>query len=435
MIAIYSPYNSKRLDYILSHIFKTALNIDYKHTTSKSSYMDLDGIKLNYSHEPICKGELLLKPSGTLLEETGLQVFEPEVMKDKPCPYIFASAGGSVYYFDIFAAAFYMLSRYEEYLPFIKDMHGRFQAESSMAYRHGFLHKPVVDIWINDFRVFLEKFFNKEIPEHSKYHFTPTIDIDVAYAYKSKGVYRNIFGYLRSFLGGQWDELSERLRVNLGKAKDPYDTFDDILECHQKYGLKTIFFVLVGDYSTYDKNAPYKDNKFRQLIRHLSDYADIGIHPSYTVEEFPKRLSEEIKRLSDIIRKDITISRHHYLKNMLPGAYRSLTANGIKEDYTMGFPSQVGFRAATSKPFYFFDLDANASTSLKVNPISIMDGTLKDYLKKEPAEAQAIIENTIEEVKNVKGHFISLFHNQSLNNRGEWKNWLGVYEEMLKKAL
>ncbi len=435
MIVIYSPYSSSRLDYILTHIFELALNIEYRHTSCKADYTASTEAKLNYSHQAICKGEFLLKPSGSLLEETGLQVFEPEVMKDKPCPYIFATASASDYYFDIFSAAFYMLSRYEEYLPFIKDKHGRFQAESSLAYRHGFLHKPVVDIWINDFRICLKKFLKKELPDNSKYKFIPTIDIDVAYAYKSKGVYRNIFGYLRSFFAWQWGEVAERLRVNFGKSKDPYDTFDNILALHQKHGLKTIFFVLVGDYSTYDKNAPYKDNNFRQLLRHLSDYATIGIHPSYAVEEFPDRMEEEIKRLSDIIRKDITISRHHYLKNTLPGAYRQLTANGIKEDYTMGFPSQIGFRGATTKPFYFFDLDADTITPLKVNSISIMDGTLKDYLNKEPAEAQAIIENTIDEVKSVNGDFISLFHNQTLNNRGEWKDWLRVYEKMLKKAL
>ena len=50
--------------------------------------------------------------------------------------------------FDPFAATFYMLSRYEEYLPYKKDRFSRFPASESLAFKNNFLKKPVVDKWI-----------------------------------------------------------------------------------------------------------------------------------------------------------------------------------------------------------------------------------------------------------------------------------------------
>jgi hypothetical protein len=41
--------------------------------------------------------------------------------------------------FDPLAATFYLVSRYEEYLPFIPDEHGRFPAKQSFAFSNGFL--------------------------------------------------------------------------------------------------------------------------------------------------------------------------------------------------------------------------------------------------------------------------------------------------------
>ena len=41
-------------------------------------------------------------------------------------------------FFDVFSASFYLVSRYEEYLPYVKDMYERFQAENSLAYKHNF---------------------------------------------------------------------------------------------------------------------------------------------------------------------------------------------------------------------------------------------------------------------------------------------------------
>ena len=53
--------------------------------------------------------------------------------------------------------SFFLLSRYEEYLPHSKDQYGLYAHENSIAYKEGFLHQPLINIWLEDFRKLLEK--------------------------------------------------------------------------------------------------------------------------------------------------------------------------------------------------------------------------------------------------------------------------------------
>jgi len=46
---------------------------------------------------------------------------------------------------DIFASAYFMLTRWEECISSDKDEHHRFPASASLAYKHNFLHRPIVN--------------------------------------------------------------------------------------------------------------------------------------------------------------------------------------------------------------------------------------------------------------------------------------------------
>ncbi len=112
--------------------------------------------------------------------------------------------------------------------------------------------------------------------------------------------------------------------------------------------------------------------------------------------------------------------------------YNRLLASSIKNDYSMGFASQPGFRSGTSNSYYFYDINSELETNLRIHPFMIMDVTLKDYLKLEPRESFSIIKKIINEVKIVNGTFISIWHNQSLYFDDEWSGWDLIYENMLK---
>ncbi|MBL0343579.1 MAG: polysaccharide deacetylase family protein [Bacteroidetes bacterium] len=267
-----------------------------------------------------------------------------------------------------------------------------------------------------------------------KYRFISTIDIDNAWAYLEKGFMRTTGAYARAIFSFNLNEIVERTRVLLGMEKDPYDTYELQFELQRKFKFKSIYFFLLGEYGLNDKNVPIDSRKFRSLIKSIADYAEAGIHPSYGSNKNPSRLKKELNELSKILKREVTKSRQHFLVLKLPETYRRLIELDITDDYTMGYALQVGFRASICSPYYFYDLDNEQITSLKIHPFAVMDATLKYYMKIDPAAAMNHILPLIDEVRKVNGDFVSLWHNESLSENKIWEGWRKVYEDMLAAA-
>lgn len=410
------------------------MGLDYIFTTNIEEFNKCNTAKLAYTNSPL-HNELFLC-SKDILFESDIRHQELQFVDflEIPCPYP-VYHDKSILPFDMFAASFLFISRYEEYLPHKKDHHRRFVAKESLAFQKGFLHKPVINIWAKKLHQILRNKF-PELPKYKgKYKYTPTYDIDIAWSFKNKGLTRNLGGLMRDILHFNWNQVKLRVQVLNDKAKDPYDTYHIQHRWTRKYHLKPIYFILFGELGPFDKSISSLNSNFQNLIKDLRDHARIGIHPSYASNDNTKLLKSEIKDLSETVHVDITSSRQHFLKLNLPTTYRNLINLGIKHDYTMGFASQVGFRAGICNSFFFYDLDLETETKLRVHPFAVMDGTLKDYLKVDTESAKNIIDQLLEEVKSVDGHFISLWHNESLNDQEKWKGWLEVYEHLLKEAI
>ncbi|MEA3505205.1 MAG: polysaccharide deacetylase family protein, partial [Bacteroidota bacterium] len=313
-----------------------------------------------------------------------------------------------------------------------KDTHGRFNAHESIAYKNGFLDKPVVNIWAYKIRDILIKRYPDMPFKKRDFTFTPTYDIDLAFSYRGKGFLRSIGGYLKSLSQGNFKDILQRTQVLWGFKSDPYNTFLYQINLHKRFNLTPLYFVLYAQYGQYDKNTPIKNRRFQILIKHLADYADVGIHPSYASNNNYEVLKNEIKNLSLTLNREITFSRQHYLKLAIPSTYRNLINLDIHNDYTMGFAAEPGFRAGTCDSYKFYDLDLELSTNLRIHPFTLMEGSLKDYKNINPKEAFPHIKKLVDAVKEVDGTLITLWHNHSLNddiNEGRWKK---PYEEMIE---
>lgn len=430
MILVYSHKLTQRLKYVFNVIFKDILKTELTFTSNIEEFEDSDLPKINYSTQKLNSG--LYFQSSQFLFETGIkeQNITINTYKDYPC--FFSVGKDSTFPFDVFAASFYLVSRYEEYLPQIRDHHDRFTAKESLAFQNGFLKIPLVNIWANYIGSSISVSFpDLKFPE-LKFKYTSSIDIDNAFAYKHKGFLRIVGGLLKSFLKG--NDFKERLNVLLKNEHDPYDTFTYQFEIHKKHNVKPIYFFLLGDYALNDKNIPVKNKSFQSLIKSISDYYKVGIHPSYSSNNDVNILTKEINRLQSITHRNINKSRQHFLKLSLPYTYRNLIDNDITHDYTMGYSGQVGFRASICSPYKFYDLDNESPTDLTIHPFAVMEATYKYYLEKKPEEALKDILELMNSVKNVNGTFISVWHNESLSNNGIWNGWRMVYEEMLKEG-
>ncbi len=426
---IYIPKITNRIKYIFHLIFNNLLKIDYDLTEDLVFFKDYKGPKLNYSKKQL-DDEYFIKAYG-LLTEKGIS--NQEIIFDywNKLP-IFFSVKDSVLPFDIFSASFYLVSRYEEYLPHIKDKYDRFDAKESIAYKNNFLHRPLINLWVVEFKNILKmKFSSLEFPQN-KFSYKSTIDVDNAYYFLEKGFVRTIASFVRSAFNLDKYAIEEQKNILLGKSADPYDTFEEQLRINQKYNVDVVYFVLLADYGINDKNCSVNSRKFQLLIKHLADHAEIGIHPSYASNESFNILEIEKNRLENIIKKEVKLSRQHFLKLDIPKTYRNLLELSITDDYTMGYASHLGFRASICTPFYFYDLELESSTIMKVHPFSVMDATLKYYLNLEPEEALENIHKIVDEIKNVNGHFISLWHNETWSNYKDWSGWSYLYEQMLK---
>ena len=105
---------------------------------------------------------------------------------------------------------------------------------------------------------------------------------------------------------------------------------------------------------------------------------------------------------------------------------------GIKEDHSMGYATQTGFRAGICSPFNFYDLSREEETTLTVFPFSIMDFTLCEVMKLSTGEAITKIISVIDEIKKANGTFISVWHDRTFSNKGIYSGWNTVYEQMLE---
>jgi len=413
-------------------LLKELLGLSYRITKDEQEFLLHQGAKFSYAEKPVDTEPFFYATS--LLFERGIKPQEISVFDWEGSKAFFATHPRYLMPFDPFAAAFYLVTRYEEYLPHTRDQYDRFDARQSLAYRKGFLQEPVVNRWAQRIGELLKQQYPALAVRHSTYRYVSTIDIDNAWAYREKGIFRSVGAMLRSLLQLNLNGLTERLAVVFGQKKDPYDTYSELETIREKYNLSCIYFFLLGDYGQYDKNVSASRRKVQSLIKSIADYNQCGIHPSYQSNEEPHRIALEQRRLSKVVRRDVTHSRQHFLKLKFPETYRQLLACDITDDYTMGYAQEIGFRAGICTSFNFYDLGAEQETSLRIHPFAVMDATLRNYMLLKPDEVIGRVAPLIRATKAVGGTFMSLWHNESLSDMHPWEGWKSTYEDIVKAA-
>lgn len=431
MVTIYAPRESVRLVYIVSHLFQNILGTDYEFVDEKEVFLKRKGACINYSDTDLNKGIRILPHS--LLYEKGVmtQLVQTGVWKGLPC--FFLQPEGDIP-FDIFAASFYLLTRYEEYDYTDYDSHGRYPPEASLACKEKFLEIPLVDRWIQALKDVLTDGSNNLDCIPRQFRIVSTFDIDHPYLYLNKGVLKNLSGGIKDILGGNRKALSVRFRTLLHFRSDPFfDAFKNIVAIYRDLGRDFFAFIHVGKYGKFDRRTIYPHRRFYSYIRSLYDVR-FGIHPSYRASFDSELIRDEKKRLEKILGYQIKRSRQHFLRMRLPDTYRSLNAMQIEEDFTMTYASVPGFRASTAIPFHFFDLETDRITALLIRPTIVMDATFIGYLNASSEEALEKYKHLMDESYKSSGDFIMLWHNSNLTNPDK-NEWFRVFEEVLKRGI
>ena len=433
MLLVYSASNGPRLQYIINFFSQELFDSPIRITTSEREYLKFDGPKLNYSLRDLYADEFVIYPV-PLLFETGIREQKINCF-DYSYSKAFFETGGDIP-FDIFAATFYLLTRYEEYLPHEKDEYGRFSHTSSLAFRAGFMHIPVVNMWIQEFKAALNIHFPELQFKGRHFENVITYDIDIAYSYLCKGWIRNIGGTLRSLWKGEWSLILERWRVLSGLRKDPYDCYEWLDALHLYCRLKPYYFFLVPkNNSTYDKNVSTSSKRFQELVEYYCATYNVGIHPSWQSGDDHSLLKEELEWLEVVGGKDIIASRQHYIRFTLPDTYQRLVAAGIRKDFSMGYGTVNGFRASVCTYFKWYDLEKDHATPLIVYPFCFMDANSYYEEKHTPSQAFDELMLYYNAVKRVNGMLITIWHNSLLGTDRNTAGWSRMFEIFMKEMV
>jgi hypothetical protein len=432
MILVYCRHITERHRFIFGFILEDILGMNCNFTSDVQEFLNYSGIRFSYGPEPAGIG--LHFGSHGILDETGVREQDTAAFRWEGLPMFFPVGHPSALPFDPYAIAFYLVTRYEEYLPFKADGHGRFPATASIAHREGFLDLPLVDILAEQVKILIRIHFPKAQFPLRPFRFIPTFDIDIAFAHLGKGFPRAAAAWVKLLITLQLGEISERIKTISGKMTDPYDNFAWQQEITALYGLGPKYFVLLGDFGEFDRNTSFRNRRFQKLIHCLSKYADLGLHPSYKSYMKVDLFMKEKTRLEEIIGKPVNSSRFHFLRLKFPESFRILDKAGITNDYSMGYSNFNGFRASTCTPFYFYDLGKEEKTDLLLHPFIFMDSAMIDHLDYSPGQAVSEAGKLVRRVTESGGEAIGIWHNYALSDKNQYAGWKKAFEMILKET-
>ena len=325
---------------------------------------------------------------------------------------------------DVVATLFFMLSRWEEAIdggPL--DPHGRWPAERALAFRHGFLHRPVVNEYVETVWAMLEHLGIEQPRRTRRFELVPTHDIDLIYYGRVRSL-----GYaaLRARTGSA---VAHAARALFARGS-PYDTFDWLMDLSESVGVRSRFNLIGGGTSrTYDIGRyTLADPPLRGIVRHILDRGHIlGFHPSYSSHLDAGQWAAERRAIEDAFGVSLTEGRQHYLRFRVPDTWRLWDDAGMELDSTAGYADAEGFRCGTGDAFTTFDVRRRGAMRLKELPLILMEGTLAGYRKLSAEVSQDLFRGYLDRAARYRMPLTILFHNNSFDEV-RWPGWRKTYE-------
>jgi uncharacterized protein YktA (UPF0223 family) len=421
MVLIFTPKTSRRLQYIVDFIFNEVFNEAVKITINTAEFEAFDGLKICYSQQA--------QPNAFYIGATSL-LFEANITPQQIACFSWQNTKAFFktnchFGFDVFAASFYLITRYEEYLPHQTNAYGQYQHQQSTAFKNNFLQLPIINIWC--------QVLAQQLQQQGKYfsytpnNFTPqfTFDVDNAFAFKHKSITQTIGGFFKN-------PSMYRLLVLLGLKNDPYNVYNYLHQLHQQHNIKPVYFWLVAQQNLgNDKNIlPTKKAMWQLIKKHAKTY-NIGLHPSIQSNTNITILLAEKEVLEELAEMPIINSRQHFLQLQWPQTYQNLIMHNFEADYSMGYGTINGFRASVAQPFYWFNLVNDESTNLRVHPFCFMDANAFYEEKLTQTQALESYKTFATICQQVNGQMCSLWHNEFISNYNLFAGWHQVYEQAI----
>lgn len=331
---------------------------------------------------------------------------------------------------DLFAAAFFMLSRAEESPADTLDKHGRFPAQKSLAFKAGFLHRPVTNEWADLLWEMLVRLGWNQARKKRQFQLSISCDVDHPRLWwKPSDRLRTLGGAIlkrRSL-----KEAMYFARHYLPRKNDPYDVFDAWMDMFERNGHVAQFNFMGKRPISSDCWYPLEHPFLRNLMKKIAERGHrIGFHPSYEAFEDPEAFARELASLQAVSPLEITSGRQHYLRFKAPQTWKVWEDAALLSNSSLGYPEAEGFRCGICHDFPVFDSIERKMLNLREQPLVAMDVTLAQYRAYSPEQASERLMQLRREVEKHGGDFSLLWHNSSWNTPF-WEDWKAVFIEQI----
>jgi len=306
-----------------------------------------------------------------------------------------------------------IFTRREEYNPPIVDRYDRFPYHLS---KYGNILEPEVSKFL------VENGLNTEYPEDKQFAVCLTHDIDTVYSPKLNIAYNTA----KSLAQCQIKKAIKLPFSNLNKKWNPWWNFNDIMALEGKYNARSSFYFITSSKDIVRPNYRI-DDLGNELGGILDRGCEVGLHGGYYTYNSISDIKSEKKGLEKVLGKEVVGYRNHYLRFKVPDTWTFLEKAGFKYDTTLGYAGMVGFRNGMCHPFKPYNLNTNEVIDILEIPLTIMDGTLFDYMRLDLEGAWKITKTLIDTVERCNGVITVLWHNTHMVGEN-----LKFYEKILK---
>ncbi|MBE0471795.1 MAG: MarR family transcriptional regulator [Methyloprofundus sp.] len=290
---------------------------------------------------------------------------------------------------DILGSAFFMLSRYEELITKDRDNHDRFPATASVAYKVGFLDRPIVNEYLEILWQCLHQLWpDLERKERKASNFI-TCDTDWPFdpaVYSLKPAIKKAARLLIkdkkpiASLQAGWTYLVAKLGL---KVKDNYrDSISWMMDVNEAAGNRVAFYFITHNTSKLDTAEDFDSPRMRALFREIARRGhEIGLHPGYETYNNPTNFAKTVNKLKRVLQEEGIAQesiggRQHFLRWDIGQTPHLWEQNGLAYDSTLSFADKTGFRCGVCYEFTMYDLVNRKPLELKQRPLIVMECTI-----------------------------------------------------------
>ncbi|MEK9613120.1 MAG: hypothetical protein VW080_04255 [Flavobacteriaceae bacterium] len=355
------------------------LELPVAFTTAVDNFVAHSGPKFSYTLKPL--GNEFFIASHSLLFEQGVQTQTIEIEKWNSVPVFFKTDSQNQIPYDIFAASFFLLTRYEEALPHLKTKDGFFDPSQSLAAQNGFMKLPLVDLWTKE----LNKVLTDTFPAiHSLMEVQPKKDLLIEVTLPFRYKYRSPLIVLEDFFRSLWTfkifSLFQQIGVLLRLKRDPYESFSQWNNLFASATIKPKVFFLFSNSSAYESTVSIFNLPFQRIVKRVGDFFSMGLLVSMRSQIKPQSfLNQEKNNFQMISHRPVNFVRMSQGIKDVSVVYSDLVEQEFRSDYSMGYPNTLGFRASTATPFNFYNLSNEFQLPLKVYPVFATEKSLLGF--------------------------------------------------------